>query len=113
MFTLRSVFVSELISKMELQHLALTDSTKSEELKKVLSGLILDRPTLERVREVFRKEIELGLKYGLEKSSVQMETTYVTQLLRGTESDKFLALDLGSTNFRVLLISLNIRFTSR
>ena len=92
---------------MELQHLALSDSTKSEELKKVLSGLILDRPTLERVREVFRKEIELGLKYGLEKSSVQMETTYVTQLLRGTESGKFLALDLGSTNFRVLLISLS------
>ena len=101
------MFVSEWISKMELQHLALSDSTKSEELKKVLSGLILDRPTLERVREVFRKEIELGLKYGLEKSSVQMETTYVTQLLRGTESGKFLALDLGSTNFRVLLISLS------
>ena len=29
-----------------------------------------------------------------------METTYVTQLLRGTESGRYLALDLGSTNFR-------------
>ena len=29
-----------------------------------------------------------------------METTYVTKLLSGTESGRFLALDLGSTNFR-------------
>ena len=55
---------------MELQDFVLKDSTKSEELRKVLSGLILDRPTLERVREVFRKELELGLKYGLEKVRV-------------------------------------------
>ena len=42
----------------------------------------------------------LGLTGGCLQSSVQMETTYVTQLLRGTESGRYLALDLGSTNFR-------------
>ena len=41
-----------------------------------------------------------GLTGGCLQSSVQMETTYVTQLLRGTESGRYLALDLGSTNFR-------------
>jgi len=71
-----------------------------------VSGLIVHADRVDRVKEVFREEVELGLKFGLEKSSVQMETTYVTQLLNGSENGKFLALDLGSTNFRVLLVEL-------
>ncbi|XP_068972430.1 hexokinase type 2-like isoform X2 [Bombus flavifrons] len=40
-------------------------------------------------------------------SSLQMENTYVPELLDGTEEGLYLALDLGGTNFRVLLLELN------
>ena len=52
---------------MELPDLVLKDSQKSTDIKRILSGLILDGATLERVREVFRREIQLGLQFGLEK----------------------------------------------
>ena len=99
---------------MEIDHLLLENKVLLKEVTKILSGLVLDKETLARVRTVFNKEMALGLQYGLEKvdiknpakilmifqSSVQMETTYVTQLLDGSETGKYLALDLGSTNFR-------------
>ena len=52
---------------MELPDLVLSDSKKSADIKRILSGLILDGATLERVGEVFRREIQLGLQFGLEK----------------------------------------------
>ena len=55
---------------MELHDLALTKSKKSAEIQKIMSGMILDRDTLERVRDVFREEIKLGLQSGLEKVTV-------------------------------------------
>ena len=100
---------------MEVEALALDNPDKAKQVIDSVSGLIVNADRVTRVREVFRSELELGLKYGLEKvcyslnmplcililqSSVQMETTYVTELLQGDESGKFLALDLGSTNFR-------------
>jgi len=36
-----------------------------------------------------------------------MENTYITSLLDGSECGQYLALDLGGTNFRVLLITLD------
>lgn len=36
-----------------------------------------------------------------------MENTYIPELPDGTESGKYLALDLGGTNFRVLLLEVN------
>ena len=55
---------------MELHDLALTKSKKSAEIQKIMSGMILDRDTLERVRDVFREEIKLGLQSGLEKVTI-------------------------------------------
>lgn len=92
---------------MDLSPAVLDTEEKTREVAAILSGLVLDNDTIDKVKRVFRGEVELGLKFGLEKSSVQMETTYVTQLLTGTETGKFLALDLGSTNFRVLLVKLS------
>jgi hexokinase len=41
-----------------------------------------------------------------------MENTYISQLLDGTEEGFYLALDLGGTNFRsVLLLYLALYFT--
>ncbi|XP_067012621.2 hexokinase type 2 [Anabrus simplex] len=58
--------------------------------------------------ESFDKAIEMGLaKSTHEKSSVKCYPTYVTDLPTGKENGKFLALDLGGTNFRVLVITLS------
>ena len=57
----------DLTAKMDLPDLVLTDSKKAADIKTILSGLILDEAKLERVREVFRGEMELGLQFGLEK----------------------------------------------
>ena len=42
------------------------------------------------------------------KSSVKCYPTYVRKLPTGQEKGKFLALDLGGTNFRVLLINIRL-----
>lgn len=40
------------------------------------------------------------MKNPPKKSSLLMVNTYITELVDGTETGDFLALDLGSTNFR-------------
>ena len=58
---------------MELQELVLKDPKRSEDIRQIVSGLVLDRQTLERVREVFRGELKLGLEFGLEKVRVRAQ----------------------------------------
>lgn len=40
------------------------------------------------------------------ESSLQMENTYIPELPNGSEEGKFLGLDLGGTNFRVILLEI-------
>lgn len=55
-------------------------------------------------------EFEYGLgKEGTSKATIKMLPSYVRSTPNGTESGNFLALDLGGTNFRVLLIKLHGR----
>ncbi len=68
-------------------------------------------PTAEFTRlffflQIFESECESGLKSGLAESSLLMENTFVPELTDGREEGKFLALDLGGTNFRVMLLVL-------
>ena len=58
------------------------------------------------MKETFIAELNTGMEHGLAKSSLQMENTYVPELIDGSENGFFLALDLGGTNFRVLLFQL-------
>lgn len=59
--------------------------------------------------DLLMKEFELGLgKETNSKASVKMLPTYVRDVPDGTEHGNFLALDLGGTNFRVLLIRLDV-----
>ena len=62
-----SILQDSQLKTMELPDLVLRDPKKSADIKRILSGLILSEATLERVREVFRREIQLGLQFGLEK----------------------------------------------
>ncbi|XP_059047147.1 hexokinase-2-like [Achroia grisella] len=84
--------------------LRLDDHVRAQKIESRLSELVLSGATLRRISQVFEQEMERGLRG--EPSSLQMENTYVPELPNGTEEGLFLALDLGGTNFRVLLLEL-------
>lgn len=68
----------------------------------------LDREKMELVMKKFDVEVEKGLKKATHAGAeIKCFVTYVQRLPTGQEVGKFLALDLGGTNFRVLLIHLN------
>ncbi|XP_075571936.1 hexokinase-3 [Pelecanus crispus] len=84
---------------------ALRLAARRREVDKLLAPLRLSRTDLERVQALMRQEMELGL--GREtnaNASVRMLPTYVRGTPDGTERGEFLALDLGGTNFRVLVV---------
>lgn len=60
---------------------------------------------LRSIKGFISKELELGLS-DEEAATVKMLITYVRELARGDETGAYLALDLGGTHFRVLLVSL-------
>lgn len=71
------------------------------------NDFVLDRAKLSDVMIRFEHEIKKGLKKSTHPSSeIKCFVTYVQNLPTGRERGKFLALDLGGTNFRVLLIHL-------
>jgi len=58
------------------------------------------------------RDLRAGIDRGLNKSthpqaSVKCFPTYVRQLPSGREKGKFLALDLGGTNFRVVVMDID------
>lgn len=53
---------------------------------------------------LLRRDFDKGLEREGDDVVVKMLNTYVHSLPDGTEKGKFLALDLGGSNFRVLLI---------
>ena len=60
--------------------------------------------------QIFESELDLGLsgnQADRNKSSLLQVITFVTRLPDGSESGDFLSIDLGSTNFRVLLSRLH------
>ncbi|XP_074780311.1 hexokinase HKDC1-like isoform X5 [Athene noctua] len=72
-----------------------------------LAPFLLSLETLQEVKNKMRTELEYGLKRETQASaSVKMLPTYVCGTPDGTEKGKFLALDLGGTNFRVLLVKI-------
>nr|ATA67116.1 hexokinase 1 [Antheraea pernyi] len=84
--------------------LRIDDKIRAQKIEARLSKLVLCGATLRQVTDVFESEIEAGLRQ--KPSSLQMENTYVPELTDGTEEGSFLALDLGGTKFRVLLLEL-------
>ncbi|NWV94033.1 HXK2 protein, partial [Machaerirhynchus nigripectus] len=74
-------------------------------VNEVLGPLRLTHADLEKVQALMRQEMEKGLgKHTNATASVRMLPTYVTHTPDGTERGDFLALDLGGTNFRVLVV---------
>ncbi|NWV27761.1 HXK2 protein, partial [Origma solitaria] len=87
---------------------ALRMAAQRHEVDEVLAPLQLTHADLEQVQALMRQEMERGLGKNTHASaSVRMLPTYVCHTPDGTEQGDFLALDLGGTNFRVLLVSVS------
>ncbi|NXB75772.1 HXK3 protein, partial [Donacobius atricapilla] len=84
---------------------ALRLAAQRREVNEVLAPLRLSRADLEKVQALMREEMERGLcKETNATASVRMLPTYVSHTPDGSERGNFLALDLGGTNFRVLVV---------
>uniref|UniRef100_A0ACB8EIM2 Uncharacterized protein n=1 Tax=Sphaerodactylus townsendi TaxID=933632 RepID=A0ACB8EIM2_9SAUR len=76
-----------------------------EQLSAILAPLQLSTGDLEKIRKQMRWEMERGLsKETNNVATVRMLPTFVCQLPDGSERGDYLALDLGGTNFRVLMV---------
>ena len=85
-------------------------SVLQEKLKDVLNKFILTKETLEKVMAAMNEDFDNGLSCNPEqnhKSPIKMLVTYVRSTPNGTEEGDFYALDLGGTNFRVLLVKIH------
>lgn len=80
----------------------------SSEVRNIIDPeLVISDKTLQEVMIKFEREIKKGLRKATHRSAeTKCFVTYVQNLPNGTERGRFLALDLGGTNFRVLLIHL-------
>ncbi|XP_011055105.1 PREDICTED: hexokinase type 2-like isoform X5 [Acromyrmex echinatior] len=77
-------------------------------IRDACKDLVLSNDQLRLVMQKLTDEINKGLsKETHDDAIVKCFTTYVQDLPNGTEKGNFLALDLGGTNFRVLLITLD------
>ncbi|XP_044515113.1 hexokinase-1 isoform X2 [Gracilinanus agilis] len=80
---------------------------QQKQMAEMLAPLKLTSQQLMQVKNRLRVEMDLGLKKSSHDSAkVKMFPTYVTGTLDGSEFGDFLALDLGGTNFRVLMVKI-------
>uniref|UniRef100_A0A6P7FJ62 Phosphotransferase n=1 Tax=Diabrotica virgifera virgifera TaxID=50390 RepID=A0A6P7FJ62_DIAVI len=80
------------------------------EIKEKCNELIITDAKMKTYMKSFLENIERGLKKSTHpKSIVKCFPTYVQDLPDGTETGKYLALDLGGSNFRVLLVDIRNR----
>ncbi|XP_023172102.2 hexokinase type 2-like [Drosophila hydei] len=71
---------------------------------KICQQFELDEDTMGKIVQIMTNEIYMGLARETHaSSSIKCYVTYVQDLPTGSERGKYLALDLGGTNFRVLL----------
>ena len=85
---------------MESPALNLQDADRASKIAEVVRPLVLNDDVVAKTIRVFEEQLELGMEHSLAKSSLQMENTFVPEMTDGTETGRFLALDLGGTNFR-------------
>uniref|UniRef100_A0A1A9WH75 Phosphotransferase n=1 Tax=Glossina brevipalpis TaxID=37001 RepID=A0A1A9WH75_9MUSC len=77
-------------------------------VEEICKPFLLSDDTYQQIRDIFLDEIKKGLcKYTHEKAAVKCLLTFVEKLPSGCERGKYLALDVGGTNFRILLLDLH------
>lgn len=72
----------------------------------IINGFHISDNSLRTIKNLIGQEIELGLR-DEDRATIKMLITYVRELSRGDETGTYLALDLGGTHFRVLLVNLS------
>ncbi|XP_078499335.1 hexokinase-1 isoform X2 [Lissotriton helveticus] len=78
-----------------------------KQIEETLEEFDLSHEQLMEVKKRMKIEIEAGLKKKTHESAkVKMLPTFVRSTPDGSENGDFLALDLGGTNFRVLLVKI-------
>ncbi|VDO16810.1 unnamed protein product, partial [Brugia timori] len=84
------------------------NSNQFEKIEQFCKPLILSDDQLRRVMQEMHHKMEKGLSDQPDvKSCLKMLPSFVRAIPNGTEKGDYLALDLGGTNFRVLLIRLS------
>uniref|UniRef100_A0A4W5RPC7 hexokinase n=1 Tax=Hucho hucho TaxID=62062 RepID=A0A4W5RPC7_9TELE len=82
-------------------------AAQRREINDTLARLSLSSENLQQVKDKMRVELERGLrKDSHSTASVKMLPSFVYRTPNGTERGKYLALDLGGTNFRVLVVKI-------
>ncbi|KAM9477901.1 hexokinase HKDC1 [Clarias gariepinus] len=82
-------------------------ASQRKEIDNTLADFKLSSTQLQQVKDKMRIELERGLRKDTHPTaSVKMLPSYVYRTPDGTETGKFLALDLGGTNFRVLVVKI-------
>ena len=89
---------------IQVSPLVLSDQVRQQKVEQKVAKIKFSAATVRKIEDVFVSEMNKGIHQ--QPSSLQMENTYVPELLDGTEEGLYLALDLGGTNFRVLLLEL-------
>ncbi|KYQ51292.1 Hexokinase type 2 [Trachymyrmex zeteki] len=89
---------------IQVSPLILSDDVRRQKIENCVAKMRLSAVTARKIQDVFISEMNKGIHQ--QPSSLQMENTYIPELLNGTEEGLYLALDLGGTNFRVLLLEL-------
>ncbi|KAM6943608.1 hexokinase HKDC1-like [Xenentodon cancila] len=78
-------------------------AAQSQKVKETLSAFTLSQDQLQLVKARMRAGLEAGLK-SQGPFTIKMLPSFVYHTPDGTECGKYLALDLGGTNFRALLV---------
>ncbi|CAF1519347.1 unnamed protein product [Rotaria sp. Silwood1] len=80
----------------------------NDQIEKVIASLKITDEQLQHIMHTLEDEMNAGLSPATHKqASVKMFPSYVRHIPNGTEVGQILALDLGGTNFRILLIKLH------
>ncbi|KYN43761.1 Hexokinase-2 [Trachymyrmex septentrionalis] len=89
---------------IQVSPLILSDDVRRQKIENRVAKMRFSAATARKIQDVFISEMNKGIHQ--QPSSLQMENTYIPELLDGTEEGLYLALDLGGTNFRVVLLEL-------
>ena len=82
------------------------DQSLISKAKEIMKSFALSDSQLEEVKVKLADNFEQGLKDEA-NAKLKMLVTYVTDVPSGQEKGKYFALDLGGTNFRIILICLD------
>ncbi|CAJ0594195.1 unnamed protein product [Cylicocyclus nassatus] len=75
-------------------------------LESVMAEFKLSNNTLRRMMSHMSDNMDRGLEGGLDDSTIAMLPSFVPELPNGTERGKYVAMDLGGTNLRVMIMEI-------